>query len=323
VKALGNMILNGDNCPSCFSRSIKYRVRLASDLVGKALISVYECKLCGLAWQYPPLRTSEESKAYFSDQYQAAAENTYFDRTNRRKVAEMELDFICTISPAFGRLLDIGAGDGTFISAAADIGWQSIGLDPARNTKFTYNQRGQGTAVLVQELDSLARAQSFDVITMWDVIEHVERPLEILEFASGLLSDKGVLVLETGNYQSVDRIEGANAWWGYQADHRWYFSPATLLPMLKQMGLRHSVIATRVLRPWWKGRADYSGPRVLRTAKQVCRFPLRAADPIRQHRDLRRAAKDWRETAGLSIFTIGVSRNPIPAKAGTDFLELT
>jgi 2-polyprenyl-3-methyl-5-hydroxy-6-metoxy-1,4-benzoquinol methylase len=318
-----NMVANDATCPACYSTTLTSRHCVASDLEDEVRISIHECAVCGIAWQYPVLRTAEESAVYFSRKYEAAQDHTYFDKESKRKIAELELEFVRRIAPSPGRLLDIGAGDGTFISAAADAGWQCTGIDPAPNENFSYKRVGVGTAGLLQTYDALAETDHFDVITMWDVIEHVERPADILSSAAKLLSDEGAIVIETGNYQSVDRIDGGKNWWCYQADHRWYFSPATLVPLLNATGLSHVVIAGRVLRPWWKGTAAYSGPSVWKTTKQLCKSPFIPFKPIRHYLDLRRASDRWRKTAGLGIFTIAASRNPISAMPGDDYFVLT
>jgi hypothetical protein len=149
----------------------------------------------------------------------------------------------------------------------------------------------------------------FDVVTLWDVIEHVERPLHVVRSCVDALTSDGVLIIETGNYHSADRIEGGDRWWCYQADHRWYFSPSTIGPLLKSAGLAHAVLADRVFRPWWTGSGtDYRAPSFWRTGKRLLNTPRTATDSVKKHLALRRAETEWHGFAGLGIFTVAASR---------------
>jgi 2-polyprenyl-3-methyl-5-hydroxy-6-metoxy-1,4-benzoquinol methylase len=316
------MISNGDACPACRSNLIKTGSYAASDSKDGVHISVIECTTCGLGWQFPLLRTIEQSATYFFAEYEAAEKNTYFDRANKRKIAELQLEFIRSVAPTPGRLLDIGAGDGTFISAAADKDWHSTGLDPASHS-FSYAPTGLGSARLLHgDFSLIADADPYDVITLWDVIEHVEQPLELIRSAVSLLSEDGVAVIETGNFQSADRIEGEENWWCYQADHRWYFSPSTLLPLLKEVGLHYVVLAPRVFRPWWKGTAAFRRPSAFAAAKKIVRQPLAPLSPIRQYLRLLHGASQWAQSGGLGIFAVAASRRPICEGSEADFIKL-
>jgi len=86
------------------------------------------------------------------------------------------------------------------------------------------------------ELGRLRTPQAFDVVTLWDVIEHVEDPAELLVRVRERLRPDGFVVIETGNYLSAGRIEMGAQWWCNQVDHRWYFSPDTCMQLLEQVG---------------------------------------------------------------------------------------
>ena len=60
----------------------------------------------------------------------------------------------------------------------------------------------------------------------------------------------GYLVLETGNYQSAERIISESDWWAYQADHRWFFAPKILHSLMEAAGLVDITYADLVFRPW-------------------------------------------------------------------------
>ena len=146
---------------------------------------------------------------------------------------------------------------------------------------------------------------------MWDVIEHLTDPEELLRAAVPFLKDTGLLIIETGNFQSAERILKGPKWWGYAADHRWYFSPLNAARLLHKAGYEHCVLAKKVLRPGWNGTAAYKAPSWPRRLKRLARNPLALLDAVEQWKLLKKAEREWMQWAGLGIFTIAASRHPL------------
>jgi len=292
---------------------------IAHDLaVTRKELPVRECLDCGLAWQYPRQRTADESAEKLSQRYAEQQEDSYFDPERRGAVVQSELAFLHSLFDSPSRLLDVGAGDGTFIAHAAARGWTCVGVDPAARLNPSLPSSGPGTFELVRgTLDDLSDGAKFDAVTMWDVIEHLDEPEGVLSGVVRLLKDDGVLIIETGNYQSADRVESGPDWWCYAADHRWYFGPPTIRLLLQRLGFAHVALAATVLRPWWHGKAAYAGPSRLRTLKKVVRQPLKALGILGQHRTLSAGAAAWKGWGGLGIVAIAASRRPIAVHNGT------
>jgi len=240
------MDANPKSCPLCMSRRVAAFSAIPHDVPhGGVRLSLRECLDCGLAWQSPRYRTVEQSVERHLKKYETQKES-YYDPDKRRAVAAMELDFVESFFDAPATLLDVGAGDGAFIAHAASRGWTCIGIDPSAKQDVSLTASGPGTFRLVQgTLSDLVAEQKFDVITMWDVIEHVDDPEEVLRAAVPLLKDNGIFIVETGNFQSAERIIAGPNWWAYAADHRWYFSPPTIAQLLCRMGLEHSVMGKK------------------------------------------------------------------------------
>src|SRR5687768_17235346 len=66
------------------------------------------------------------------------------------------------------------------------------------------------------------------MITMWDVVEHLREPKEVLSFLRPHLNPDGVLVMETGNYENWLRLAEGDKWSLYLLDHHFYFTPHSL-----------------------------------------------------------------------------------------------
>ncbi|MDQ3433982.1 MAG: class I SAM-dependent methyltransferase [Actinomycetota bacterium] len=153
-----------------------------------------------------------------------------------------------------GRLLDVGAGPGFLIAAARERGWEALGLD--LNSWAARHAREQlGVEVRVQSLqEASCEDESFDAVTMLDMIEHVPDPEGLVREAARIVRPAGVLALLTPDAGSpVSRLMGVR-WPEVQRapEHMTLFSVAGLAEMLPRHGFRiagwHSIGKTSSLR---------------------------------------------------------------------------
>ena len=288
-------------CPQCGSSDLRNFAANAHDETGGAKIRVHVCVDCDFAWQWPWRRTTETSQKYFETEYQSAAEGSYFDTGRRQGIAAQQFDYVRSRVDRMSTLLDIGGGDGAFVDVVAAAGVGATGVDPAMPA---HRARNGNPNLICGFVDELPAAQKFDVVTMWDVIEHLEDPLAVLKSAAARLAPGGRLFVETGNFQSAGRIESGGDWWCYQADHRWYFAPPVIRQMMAELGLIDIDVCERVLRPWWKGARTAPEVGVARVLKESLKRPHRLFQNIEKFRDLRKCSQRWPEWNGLEIFTI-------------------
>ena len=132
-----------------------------------------------------------------------------------------KLDLINSLQPAKGRILDIGAGTGDFLSVAKQNGWETIGVEPSEKAKAIASKKGVG---FVEETRTLEN-HSFDVITMWHVLEHVpDLDFQIKELKR-LLKPTGSLIVAVPNFKSFDAKHYGAFWAAYDVPiHFWHFS---------------------------------------------------------------------------------------------------
>ncbi len=124
-----------------------------------------------------------------------------------------------------GRILDIGAGVGDFLSIAKNNGWQTIGIEPSDKAKNIAKKKGVSFVENLSELES----NSFDVITMWHVLEHVPDLENQIKELKRLIKPFGTVIIAVPNFKSFDAHYYGNFWAAYDVPiHLWHFSKTAI-----------------------------------------------------------------------------------------------
>ncbi|WP_424492806.1 class I SAM-dependent methyltransferase [Salinimicrobium sp. GXAS 041] len=130
-----------------------------------------------------------------------------------------------------GRLLDIGAGTGDFLFRAKKKGWEVKGVEPNLQARNLADKKGIN---LIEDSSSLASG-SFDVITMWHVLEHVPDLNEQIVELKRLLKKDGLLVIAVPNFKSYDARKYKSFWAAYDVPrHLWHFSKNAILNIFSE-----------------------------------------------------------------------------------------
>ena len=194
---------------------------------------IVQCNHCGYVYATPRWTTEEILAAYT-----AVEDETYVEEregrelTFQKHLAEMEK----YTGPGNGRaLLDVGAYIGVFVEVAQRADWDACGVEPSAWAAAEAQKQGLPVIHGTQDAPELAGRQ-FDVITMWDVIEHVPDPSAEIARAYALLKPGGWLALHTMDIESrVARLMGSR--WPWLMDmHIHYFSQRTMAQMLQKNG---------------------------------------------------------------------------------------
>ena len=195
--------------------------------------TIVQCRECGLVYTNPRLDPHD-----IVDTYEAVEDPLYLEeREGRVLTFEHHLKPLGRVAgpPDSRSLLDVGCYTGIFVEIAAGHGWDVWGLEPSR---WAVEQaRARGLRVVQGTLDTADLPEAhFDVVTMWDVIEHLTDPRGALEQVYRLLKSRGLLVVHTIDIDSLfARLMGARWPWLMEM-HIYYFSRRTLRAMLKKCG---------------------------------------------------------------------------------------
>lgn len=124
-----------------------------------------------------------------------------------------------------GRILDIGAGVGDFLQVAKNDGWQTIGIEPSEKAKAIAKTKGVSFVENLSELEN----NSFDIITMWHVLEHVPDLENQIKELKRLLKPNGTVLIAVPNFKSFDALHYGKYWAAYDVPiHLWHFSKTAI-----------------------------------------------------------------------------------------------
>ena len=124
-----------------------------------------------------------------------------------------------------GTVLDIGAGTGDFLTVLKNDGWQITGIEPNEKAKAIAISKG------ITFADSLEGLQnnSFDVITMWHVLEHVPDVEKQISELKRLLKPNGTIFIAVPNFNSFDANYYGHFWAAFDVPrHLWHFSKTAI-----------------------------------------------------------------------------------------------
>jgi 2-polyprenyl-3-methyl-5-hydroxy-6-metoxy-1,4-benzoquinol methylase len=134
-----------------------------------------------------------------------------------------------------GKILDIGAGTGDFLVVAKNDGWQITGIEPNAKAKEIAINKGVSFAESLSALES----HSFDIITMWHVLEHVPNLDEYLTELKRLIKPTGSIVIAVPNFKSFDANFYGRHWAAYDVPrHIWHFSKTAIEKLFAEKEMR-------------------------------------------------------------------------------------
>ena len=229
-------------CPVCSSTKIAPILAAEDYTVSHEEFEIWECANCSLRFiQNIPVET-EIGKYYQSEEY-ISHSNTNKGLINRlyqvvRGITlQQKKNLVQRLSgKRSGMILDIGCGTGEFLGTMKSAGWQTKGLEPDDGAR---QQAISNFALSVDSPDQLFSLEggSYDVVSMWHVLEHVHQLKENVAQIRKLLKADGTLIIAVPNYQSKDAEHYGKQWAAYDVPrHLYHFSPQAMDELMSANG---------------------------------------------------------------------------------------
>lgn len=205
--------------------------------------TIVQCNDCPMIYENP--RFPEEA---IISGYSASNDAGHDSQHAMRcKSFSKALHSVTSLVPGPGaRILDIGTAGGAFLEAATEYGYEAHGLEPSRYLVESGLKRGLNIQQGTIQRHSF-EPNSFDMITLWDVLEHLAEPRRDLAAVRPLLKKNGVLLI---NYPDIGTLQaklaGSRFWWLLSV-HLTHFSRASIEAICKRTGFE--VIK---FKPYWQ-----------------------------------------------------------------------
>ena len=193
--------------------------------------TLYKCKLCSLVF-------SEHIGVKFEDNYKAVVDSDYLNQSKFKKTSftlflekiKNHLNKNCTV-------LEIGAYYGVLGKLIQPLVKEYTGLELSKHAS-DYSKNNSNLNIINQSIEEYSKNnKKYDIIIMTDVIEHSDKPFELLSLIEKSLNKNGKLILSTFNFDSLfSKIMGKNYPWIIPM-HKYYFSNTTLKNALTESKL--------------------------------------------------------------------------------------
>ena len=222
-------------CPLCQERK-KAKIWTETQ-TGKYPFTYRQCCSCGFVF-LDPRPDEEEILQYYAQDYYGEGSHKFrscFEGFRlffaRKRMRRTQKFFPCP-----GKALDIGCGQGTFLQLLKEEGWDCHGTELTKESAFRASQKGIPVSVgEVQE--GQFTPHFFDLISFWQVLEHLPDPMKVLKALRPFLKKEGIIAISTPNIESLQAKVSTRRWFHLDPPrHLCLFSPETLERMMRSLG---------------------------------------------------------------------------------------
>ncbi|MGB6873383.1 MAG: class I SAM-dependent methyltransferase [Dehalococcoidia bacterium] len=217
-------IPNSQTCNVCRNELITFYSKV-QDPITNEIFAIFKCTKCGLGHTLPH---PENLKKYYDKTYYGNRHGFTQDYCIKRRT---KLVFWGLKDSDGKRLLDIGCGDGSFLRAIKESGWDVAGTEINPNLELT------GGLIVKENIEELSDCAPFDCITMWHTLEHMPNIRSTLSQINSLLKPSGKLIIAVPNINSFQSKVFKSKWLPLDVPrHQYHFDVPSLQYCLRANG---------------------------------------------------------------------------------------
>ena len=240
------------NCPVCNQNAANAYLQVKDYTVSNKLFELVKCQSCGFVYTLNPPDKNQIGLYYQSDAYISHTDskkglfNKVYQFVRNYSIGQ-KLKLVEKYSNrSIGTILDYGCGTGTFLHCMKINGWHVTGIEPDPSAQKKASELISQQVFNPDHLKSL-ESNSFDVVTLWHVLEHVHELQSTVAELKRILKQHSLLVIAVPNHLSWDAIHYQEHWAAYDVPrHLYHFNPASIDQLLLSHGF-----SRKSIRPMW------------------------------------------------------------------------
>lgn len=241
-------MISVSQCPVCEGKSFLPYLNCVDHTVSHETFSLIKCQACGFVITSPRPSNEDLGRYYLSEDYISHAKNSkgLFEKvykmsrlyTLRWKLGLVKENTFTEERPL--KILDFGCGTGEFLEKCRQAEFHTTGVEPSAIARAHAAELTGGN--IFNTLDEVN--ETFHVITLWHVLEHVPDLNERIALLRSKLKKDGTMFIAVPNHQSHDARTYKGLWAGYDVPrHLWHFSE----PVMRRLLNRHSMTLEKII----------------------------------------------------------------------------
>jgi SAM-dependent methyltransferase len=231
-----------ESCPICGQSGAREWLRAPDRFHGRhELYTLVRCAACSIVWLSHPPRP-EEMHLHYTDAYDRLISAAGVNSPERWR------DRNAALAPhkQSGALLDLGCSSGTFLQSLKGKDWDLFGIEMSAESAKLAQERTGAKVFVGDILDAQFQPGSFDVITCFDVFEHLYEPRRVIAKVAEWLKPGGIFYVLVPNADSAEGRVFGSYWHGLELPrHLFHYSPASLKFLAESAGLVDLSLETR------------------------------------------------------------------------------
>ena len=213
-----------------------FKKKITGINVDKYSFSIYKCKDCNVGISRPFLSKKERERVHSIGPYR----NTKGKRFNF--IIEYLVNFFCIQRAKrilkyknIGKILDVGSGSGLLLSILKSKGWMTVANEINSKTASVI-KKNYGLSILQGDINSSKiKKNSFDVINISHVLEHMTDPFSVIKKCNNILKENGFIFVAIPNNNSLQSIIGKKHWYHLCLPyHLYHLTEKNLTSLLKR-----------------------------------------------------------------------------------------
>ena len=237
-------ILKINTCPLCGGQQLEHALTCTDHYASGETFEVVCCVHCGFKMTQNAPVEAEIGRYYETPDYishsdtQEGLMNRVYHRVRQHMLSKKATLVKRCSKLGEGKLLDYGTGTGYFADTMVRQGWQVKAIEKSAQAR-AFAKKQFGLEVDSEEALQQLPAETFDVVTLWHVMEHLEHLNEMWSTLYRILKANGVLIVAVPNPESYDAQKYKEWWAAYDVPrHLWHFTPS----VMQQFGTKHGFL---------------------------------------------------------------------------------